>query len=347
MNRTNVVLLFGGESSEHDVSIASARNVYAAINKDKFAVTLCYIDGKGKWWRRESFSDDGGDMGEELVPVLGGGGFLVNPSHEVVNVDVILPILHGRNGEDGSVQGLAQLMHIPIVGCDVTASAIGMDKRASKEIVMAHGIAVVPYSSHTLGESEPLYSELVDLLGGTLFVKPVRAGSSVGVSKVMSQVEFDEALCEAHKHDAVVLIEKAVKARELEVAVLGTPPRHQISGIGEIVPGEDFYSYDDKYSEASAASVVIPADISEQMGKRIKSDAATIYQALGCSGLSRVDFFLDENNELYFNEINTLPGFTNISMYPKLWRQEGVDYPQLIEMLIEDALTDVTIETTT
>ncbi len=340
-----MLMLFGGESSEHDVSISSARNVYAAIDDDKYDVVLCYIDRQGKWWLLDTFDMQiSVDDAPQLLPVLGGHGFVTMPVGKTIKPDVILPILHGRNGEDGTVQGLAQLLHIPIVGCDVTASSIGMDKVASKEIATVHGIEVVPYVVHRTGEDAPDFNKLSMQLGSPVFVKPSRAGSSVGVSKAHTETELAEALTTAHRHDNVVLVEQAVTARELEIAILGTPPHHRVSGVGEIVPGEDFYSYDDKYAGGSKARVVVPADISDDVEQLIQDTARTIYQAIGCSGLSRIDFFLAEDDTLYFNEINTLPGFTNISMYPKLWRQQGISYPQLIEQLIEDTLTNGTID---
>lgn len=341
-----MLLLFGGESSEHDVSVSSARNVYAAIDDDIYKIFLCYIDRHGKWWLLDTLDTQiDTDEAPQLLPVLGGHGFVTLPEGKTIKPDVILPILHGRGGEDGSVQGLAQLLHIPIVGCDVTASSIGMDKIASKEVAASQDVAVVPYMVHRVGEPLPEFNKLSMKLGSPVFVKPSRAGSSVGISKAHSEAELESALKTAHEHDKVVLIEQAVAARELETAVLGTPPDHQVSGVGEIVPGEDFYSYDDKYASGSKAQVVVPADIPDDVKQRVQDAARTIYQAIGASGLSRVDFFLSEDGTLYFNEINTLPGFTNISMYPKLWRQEGVSYSQLIEQLITDALTNGTIRT--
>lgn len=338
MNRTRVLLLFGGESSEHDVSISSARNVYAAIDNESFDVSLGYIDHHGKWWLLKSFDMQISTHGaHQLVPALGSKGFITLPDQRIVQPDVILPILHGRNGEDGSVQGLAQLLHIPIVGCDVTASAIGMDKVASKEIAAANHITIVPYEVHHVSDETPEFHKLTMTLGCPLFVKPSRAGSSVGVSKVYSEEDFNDALKKAHEHDTTVLIEQAITARELEVAVLGTPPHHQVSEVGEIVTEADFYSYDDKYTNGTSRTE-IPADIDEGISKGIRHMARTIYEVLGCSGLARVDFFLDEEGKVYFNEINTLPGFTNISMYPKLWRHDGIAYPELIERLIHDAL---------
>ena len=339
MDRTKVLLLFGGESSEHDVSISSARNVYAAIDDDKFTVQLCYIDRQGKWWLLESLDQNiDTSSAPQLLPVLGGKGFVTMPDQIVIKPDVVLPILHGRNGEDGSVQGLSQLLHIPIVGCETTSSGTAMNKLATKEILKANNIPVIPYEVHRVYDAIPDFGKLTMRLGSPLFVKPARSGSSVGVSKVRSGSEFKEALEEAHKHDSIVLIEQAILGRELEVAVLGTPPFHRISGVGEVVPGEDFYTYDDKYASGSSAKVVIDPELGAEIKERILNMTARIFEMLDCKGLARVDFMLSEGGELYLMEVNTMPGFTNISMYPKLWRQQGISYPQLIEQLIEDAL---------
>lgn len=339
MERTSVLLLFGGESSEHDVSISSARNVYAAMDDTKYTIELCYIDQLGKWWLLEGL--DGvisTHNAPQLVPVLGSQSFVMLPSSRVIKPDVMLPILHGANGEDGSVPALAQLLHIPIVGCDMTSSSICMDKVATKNILQAHHIQVVPYETHRLGDPLPDFSQLSMRLGSPLFIKPARAGSSVGVSKVYTDDEFSAALQEAHQHSAIALIETAITARELEVAVLGNPPHHEASVAGEIKPEGEFYSYDAKYAATSQSQVVIPADGDEPTMHHVREVAARAYDILGCSGLARVDFFLEADGTLYVNEINTLPGFTNISMYPKLWRHEGVSYSALIDRLIALAL---------
>lgn len=335
MNKPTVLLLFGGESSEHEVSVSSARNVFAAIDDEKYTVLLGYIDKAGKWWLLEAIGMNIDTHGApQLVPVLGSGNFLTIPHNNVIRPDVILPILHGKNGEDGSVQGLAQLLHIPIVGCDMNASVLCMDKVATKEILRANGIKVVPYEKHTAGQDIPDFNKISMKLGSPVFVKPSRAGSSVGVSKVFTEEEFTEALDLAHQHDSVALIEAGITGREIEVAVLGNPPYHQASVAGEIEPEGDFYSYDSKYSSGSQSKVIIPAHLSpEQMGK-VRHWALKSYELLGCSGLSRVDFFLESDGTIYLNELNTLPGFTNISMYPKLWRHEGISYAELIERFI-------------
>lgn len=344
MQRPTVLLLFGGESSEHDVSVSSARNVYAAIEDEKFKVLLGYIDPQGKWWLLETFGASIDTHGmPQLLPVLGGRSFVTMPDNKVIAPDVILPILHGLNGEDGTVQGLAQLVHIPIAGADLYASATAMDKLVCKQIVASHGMRVVPYEVHHASDPTPDFSKLSMTLGSPVFVKPTRAGSSMGVTKVYAEDELVRALAEAHEHSKTVLIEQAVVARELEVGVLGAPPNLQVSGVGEVKPGEEFYNYSAKYSNSST-QVIVPAEIDSSLADKLQGLASKIYSVLGCNGLARVDFFLGEDGKVYFNELNTMPGFTNMSMFPKLWREEGISYPELIEHLLVDALGHDTME---
>ncbi len=336
---TTVMLLFGGESSEHTVSISSARNVFAALDETKFDVVLAFIDQSGKWWLLDSF-DQASDLADvsQLVPILGTKKFTTLPSTKYITPDVILPILHGENGEDGTVQGLARLMHIPIVGCEIATSAICIDKVLTKQLLEQNGIVTVPYAVHLAGEPLPSFSQLSAQLGDTLFIKPAGCGSSVGVSKVRSDEELSSALDEAHKFDTKVLIEKAINARELEVAMLGNGANAKASGVGEIRPDSEFYTFESKYSASSQSQAIIPADIDSELSEQIKAIAVRAFAVVGGQGLSRIDFFLSDDGTLYLNEINTLPGFTNISMYPKLWRQEGLSYSALIEALITNAL---------
>lgn len=339
MNRISVLLLFGGESSEHDVSLASARNVYAALDDEKYEVLFGYIDRHGRWWLLEQLgSEISTHDAPQLVPMLGAHGFTTIPNNHAIRPDVILPILHGKNGEDGSVAALAQLLHIPCVGCDMTGGAVAMDKVMTKEIVAMHDIPVVPYLAHRRGAESLDYEAVKEKLGEVIFVKPARAGSSVGVSKVKNLQEFTTAIEEAHKHDDVALIERAVSAREIEVAVLGVPPHHRVTMPGEIIPDSEFYTYESKYSSNSTSQIAIPADLTDEQVQAIKRYALVAFETLGCSGLSRIDFFLTEDGTIYLNEVNTLPGFTNISMYPKLWRHEGISYGELIDQLIQLAL---------
>ncbi len=338
MDRKRVLLLFGGESSEHDVSISSARNVYAAIDDERYEVSLGYIDPHGKWWLVPRFEREiDVAEAEQIAPLLGNGGFVTVPGGRTIKPDVVFPILHGHNGEDGSVQGMLRLAHVPFVGCDMTASAIAMDKLATKEILQANGIQTAPYWVHRSYEPLPDFGKLTMQLGNPVFVKPARSGSSVGVSKVHTASEFADALEEAHRHDDVALIEQAITGQELEVAMLGKAPDHQASGVGEITPGDTFYSYDDKYAADSEAQVTVDANIDDETREKIRDAARRVYEILDGKGLARVDFLLSSDGGLFVLEVNTIPGFTNISMYPKLWRAEGMAYSDLITRLIEDA----------
>lgn len=338
MKQKTILLLFGGESSEHEVSILSARNVYAAIDNQKFNVVLGFIDKVGKWWLVASFDEIDIHTLPQLLPVLGQSSFKNSLNDEIIKPDVILPILHGKNGEDGAVQALATLLHIPIVGCDMTSSAICMDKVATKLIASANSVPVVDYIIHRVYEPIPDYESLTKKLGKVLFIKPASGGSSVGVSKVRNVDEFKAALDLAHKHDEVVLIERGVEAREIEIAVLGNVPNHQLSEIGEIKPEGDFYSYDSKYDKGSKSKLTTPANIDSKTAELIRKYAHDLFIQLGCRGLARIDFFLDKDGKIYLNEVNTIPGFTDISMYPKLWQAKGLSYPDLVEKLITLAL---------
>jgi len=329
-----VLLAFGGESAEHNVSIASARNIFAALDDAQYDVDLCYISPGGRWQLVRDIEELSGKH-EPLVPELGTGNFIVGA--RTISPHVLLPILHGPNGEDGSVQGFAQLMHIPIVGCGIIGSAICMDKEVAKRLLRAAGLGVVDYAVHYSHQAVPDFAATTTNLGGTLFVKPACQGSSVGVHKVRTAVEFTAALTDAHRYDRKVLIEAAVVGREIECAVLGND-QPEASQPGEIKPGADFYSYNDKYAEGSQAQVIVPADLPEAVATEVRQTAIKAYRALECRGLARVDFFVTEDGQVKVNEINTLPGFTNISMYPKMWQAAGLHYPQLIDKLIGLAL---------
>lgn len=339
MNRQTVLVLFGGESSEHDVSIMSARNVYAAMDSEKYEVLLGYIDRHGKWWLLDSWQDNFDEHGGvQMSFVPGSGSFVTIPGSRVVHVDVVFPVLHGENGhEDGAVQGMMNLMHVPVIGSGLGASAVCWDKLYTKQLLAANDIAVTPYIVHRRGDQLD-YEQVVAELGEGFFVKPTVAGSSIGVSKVHDETEFQSAIEVALEHSTVVLIEKAIVGRELEVAVLGNPPSHQTSDVGEIIPGEEFYSYEDKYSSDSKAQVLTYADLPDELREQIKKTAYDAYAKLGCEGLARVDFLVSDSGEVYVNELNTLPGFTNISQYPKLWSEQGIRYAKLIDRLIELAL---------
>ncbi|HSD55946.1 MAG TPA: D-alanine--D-alanine ligase family protein [Candidatus Saccharimonadales bacterium] len=334
--KRTVLVLFGGESAEHEVSILSAQNLYAALDTQEVVPILCYIDRQGAWWQADGVAELEKPT-VPITPILGSAQIKVG--EELVSIDVIFPVLHGTNGEDGAVQGLARLLHVPVVGCGLDGSVICIDKVLAKQLLEAATIPVVPYATFNASNAEKaVYGELASKLGYTLFVKPVRQGSSVGVHKVQNGVELKAAILDALQYDRDVLIESAVsKARELEVAVLGLSHDSKASVVGEIVPDRDFYDYASKYDSDSTSKVVIPAAISPEVAERIRAYAVQAFEVLHCQGLARIDFFLDGSGNVFLNEVNTMPGFTNISMYPKLWEATGLPYKQLVATLIDQA----------
>jgi len=335
MSKRTILLLFGGESAEHEVSIRSAANVYEALNKDSYDITLCYIDRSGRWWLARDVEEVENPM-VALTPVLGLRAFIDGHGQQITP-DLILPMLHGPNGEDGSVQGLAQLLHIPIVGCGITGSAVCMDKDVAKRLLRQAGIGVVESVTYRAGDGKLAYKSVRNKLGDTVFVKPANMGSSVGVSKVTNEAEFDKALEVALQHDRKVLIEQAIVGRELECSVLGNA-HPEASVVGEVVPQDEFYSYDAKYAADTQTETTTHADLPKAVEDRIRAIAVQAYRALECRGLARVDFFLAEKGDIYVNEVNTLPGFTDISMYPQLWEASGLKYSELLDRLVDLAL---------
>ena len=341
MTRQTVLLLFGGESPEHDVSIMSARNIYAAMDNEKYLVLPCYIDRQGKWWLLDKWEENATThhSGVQLVAALGNKAFLTLPGNRMIHPDVIYPAMHGDTAEDGSIQALADLLHLPVVGSGHIAHAVGWDKLFTKLLLEQADIQTVPFLIYKKSENTLTYHELCDQLATTkLFVKPTRAGSSIGVSKVESQDQLIGALELALRYCDTVLIEKAIIGRELEVAILGNPPHHRASNVGEIRPKDGFYDYEEKYASTSQTEVLTQAELEQEVGDAVKTIAKNVFTTLGCKGQARVDFFLGDEGEIYVNEINTLPGFTNISQYPKLWHDQGIRYPELIDMLISLAL---------
>ena len=333
-NKT-ILMLFGGESPEHEVSLASAKNIAMAINELDYRIEYCFIDKTGNWWLAPHVTNDKNKLHGRLLPRLGNGTFVVEQSERSFKPDVILPVLHGPNGEDGSVQGLAQLVHIPIVGCDMAASAVCMNKLLAKRLLHEAGIPIVDYVVHRLGDEKVTYEAVSTKLGEELFVKPVSMGSSVGVTKVKTALQFVPAVQEALKYDNVVLIERAIHAREIEVAVIGGNIQ-KVSTPGEIMSDREFYDYASKYDAGSTSVAKIPAELDAVTREQIRGMAVKAYKSLGCTGLARIDFFL-EGDDLYINEINTIPGFTDISMFPKLFMHDGYSYAELLRELIESA----------
>ena len=351
MGKTRVGIIFGGRSAEHEVSLQSAKNIVDALDKERFDVTLIGIDKQGQWHvsdpqafllhaedpARIALNPSGnavavhpGVARQQLVPT--------DPATALEQIDVVFPIVHGTLGEDGSLQGLLRMANLPFVGAGVLGSAVAMDKDVAKRLLRDAGLAVAPFVCFNRASAANAdYAALVAQLGAPLFVKPANQGSSVGVSKVRNAAEYDTAMALALSFDHKVLVESAISGREIECAVLGneTP---EASVCGEVVVHDEFYSYDTKYIREHGADVVVPAAISDADQQRIRAIAVRAYQALDCAGLARVDVFLDRDGEVVINEINTLPGFTRISMYPKLWAASGLGYTALITRLLELAL---------
>lgn len=351
MSKVKVGIIFGGKSAEHEVSLQSAKNIVDAIDKDKYEVVLIGIDKHGKWYLN--------DQSSYLLHAENPKLIQLNKSNNPVAIipgqtnqqlihadsagmlgqlDVVFPIVHGTLGEDGSLQGMLRLANLPFVGTNVLGSALCMDKDIAKRLLthaginVAKGFAFIKAKKNTIN-----YQEVVDAIGTPIFIKPANQGSSVGVSKVDTEAEFYEAVEDAFQYDHKIIIEESIKGREIEISVLGNA--EPIASVpGEILPQTEFYSYESKYIDEKGAKLEIPAQLDEETVKKMQEVAIHAFLELQCEGLARVDFFLTEDGKIYVNEINTLPGFTRISMYPKLWQESGISYPELINQLIKLAI---------
>jgi len=357
VKKTRVVILFGGRSAEHEVSLLSARNVFLALDRDRFEPMLVGIDKQGHWRIEpdKTLIDATGDP--RMLKLVASGRELAVPVHpedkKLANAetghpllgsdDVVFPVLHGTYGEDGTVQGLLELADVAYVGPGHLGSAIGMDKDVSKRLLAQAGIPVVPWrmvTAHTMKRDAARCLALASELGFPAFVKPANAGSSVGVSKVSSAAELEPALRAALAFDTKVLVEAAVNAREIECAVLGNDEPVASMPAEIVVHHKDgFYSYDAKYVDADGSEAKIPADIPPETAARLRGLAVETFRALELAGMARVDFFLDnDSGSFYVNEVNTIPGFTAISMYPKMWEASGVPVKDLVSRLIDLAI---------
>ncbi len=367
--KINVGILFGGKSGEHEVSIMSARSVMAALNpgihsspdfnhlasgrknQEQYQITLIGITPEGKWlsgeniWQKFKNHNYEGLTPVFLLPEPGNNTLYARKDHhlqEITRLDVIFPVLHGTFGEDGTIQGYLELAGIAYVGAGVLASSTGMDKILFKDLMTALDLPVAPYKAFTRhqikNQIDTVMAACEEIAPYPLFVKPANLGSSVGISKCKNRSELREGLTDAARYDRRVLTEKGLNAMEIEVSVLGneTP---QASTPGEVRPIADFYSYDAKYVDGTTR-LFIPAPVSDEIKEQAKELAVKVFKAIDGAGLSRVDFLLEKDSrKLYINEINTLPGFTSISMYPKLWEHDGLDYPSLVHQLIQLAIS--------
>ncbi len=349
--KIRVGILFGGRSAEHEVSLQSAKNIIDAIDTDKYEVVLIGIDKKGQWHlnpesrfllpaaesglpnlpeRGENLALVPGKQDEQLVALSG--------QQRLGSLDVIFPVLHGPFGEDGTVQGLLKLANVAFVGAGVLGSAIGMDKDAMKRLLRDAGIRIARFIVANRYSPEKIgFDYAQEHLGLPLFIKPANLGSSVGIHKVKNCEEFDRALRDAFDYDNKILIEECIRGREIECSVLGN--ENPIASVpGEILPRHEFYSYEAKYLDENGAVLEIPAKLPPQTSERIRQLAIKTFTVLCCEGMARVDFFLRNGEEIIVNEINTIPGFTRISMYPKLWEATGVSNSELIDRLLQLAI---------
>jgi D-alanine-D-alanine ligase len=347
--KIRVGVIFGGKSTEHEVSLQSAKNVIDALDKDKYEPVLIGIDKKGKWHLHTGTNFLLNSSDPKLISLNKSSGLIATlPEHQDKSflllkesgqnkgIDVVFPVLHGPLGEDGTIQGMLRLMDVPFVGSGVLGSAIGMDKEITKRLLRGSGIPIADFLV-ARAQNEISFLEAKKELGLPLFIKPANTGSSVGVSKVSTKKEFDVAVKLAFQFDRKIIIEEAIDGREIECSVLGN--EDVIASIpGEIVVKHEFYSYEAKYIDEKGATLEIPAKLSKDIVKQVRTLSIATFKSLQLEGMARVDFFLKKNGELIVNEANTIPGFTRISMYPKLWEASGISYPQLLDKLIKLAI---------
>jgi D-alanine-D-alanine ligase len=341
--KIRLLLLAGGQSEEHEVSLSSAKSVLDALPKDRFEVMAVVISREGRWLPP---SETPHALERGSAP--SGGDLMLHRASSAEAFDVVFPILHGPMGEDGTVQGLLKLAGIPFVGSGVLGSAVSMDKVMMKSVLAAHGIPQVPHTLVTRAEFAHAPEEAIarlEALGYPMFVKPANLGSSVGISKARNDTELRVALRLAFEHDRRVIVEAQAgtrsraddKPREIEVAILGND-QPLASPVGELTFQSEFYDYETKYTEGRA-EMHIPANVPTDVAERARALAVQAFRALDCAGLARVDFFyLPDSNDLYLNEVNTMPGFTKTSMYPKLWEAAGIGYGELVSRLVQLAL---------
>jgi len=344
-------ILFGGKSAEHEVSLQSAKNVIEAVDREKYDLVLITIDKQGQWHLADPSAfllnpDDPQRI--KLAPSEDKLGIVLGDERQlfvrlkngapIEALDVIFPVLHGPYGEDGTIQGLLKLADVPFVGASVLGSAVGMDKDVMKRLLRDGGVPIARSVTLSRNTGEPPgFQELTERLGLPLFIKPANLGSSVGVHKVRSSEQFESALHDAFQFDGKILVEEFIEGREIECSVLGN--ENPIASVpGEILPQHEFYSYEAKYIDDKGALLEIPADLPEDVVTSIQNMAVRAYQALCCEGMARVDLFLRGHEEIIINEINTIPGFTRISMYPKLWEASGISYGELIDRLVTLAM---------
>ncbi len=349
--KIRVAILFGGKSAEHDVSIMSARNIYQALDKTKYDITVIGVTKVGHWLPMpDNFLLQEPKIKNELVRQENQSDIALVPAKasfslsetetKKTSFDVVFPVLHGPYGEDGSMQGLLKLVGVPFVGAGVLGSAIGMDKDVMKRLLRDAGLPIGKFITLNIHEKMLPFAYIIKTLGLPVYIKPANLGSSVGVSRVKNSKEYKSALKESFKYDNKIVIEENIEGREIECSVLGN--EHPIASLpGEVVANKthhSFYSYDAKYLDEHGAELLIPAPLGKKQIKTVQDVAVKVFKTLCCEGMGRVDFFLKSDGTLIVNEINTIPGFTSISMYPKLWEASGISYENLLDKLIDLAI---------
>lgn len=336
--KKKVAILYGGRSVEHGVSVNSARNIFEYIDKDRFEPLTIGISKTGQWFLTPSVTKDI-EQGKAMGLILDAQrpGFTLISSGDRMKADIIFPVLHGTDGEDGSIQGLIKAMDIPMVGTGVLGSSVSMNKIIAKKLLRLAGLPVTNFLTFHFSEKESIsFKEVKKELGLPFMVKSASLGSSVGVSKVKDEESFVKAIDEAFRYDDSLLIEEFITGREIECAILGNSPP-EASYPGEIVISKkyEFYTFDAKYVDPDAVRIDVPAQLSPKIAEKIRDVSIKAYKALHCEDFSRVDLFLTEEGKIYINEINTIPGFTNSSMYPMMWKERGIGFTELISKLLD------------
>ena len=341
-----IAILFGGKSAEHEISIRSANNVFINLDKNLFEPVLIKIDRTGKWLSDKSMIENS-DFSkiQDLAAFQPEDEILLRPGNDLpfaigenfyFDVSAVFPVLHGPNGEDGSMQGLLKILDLPFVGPGVLGSAVGMDKEVMKRLLKEADIKIGDYLVAKYGEY-PGFDKVKSTLGLPVYIKPANMGSSVGITRVVEESQYKKAIELAYQYDTKLVIEANIEGREVECAILGNE-KPMASIPGEVAATKEFYDYEAKYLDDNGYEIRIPANLDRDVEKQVREIAVKTFQVLECEGLSRVDVFVTAGNDILVNEINTLPGFTSISMYPMLWRESGIEYTELITKLINLAI---------
>lgn len=344
--KKNIAIVCGGQNTEHNISLLSASNVIAELNHDKFNAVIIYITREGQWLLASNQADFIQQASQMYINVEGLASLYIQPGFskspfvnqktgEPIKIDCFFPVLHGFLGEDGTIQGLFELLKVPYVGCGTLSSAIGMEKDFAKQLCRRAGIETLDWLvMHYSEKDKYTYTQITEQLSSVVFIKTVSSGSSIGVFKVRNESEYKAAMDIIFDLDDKIIIEKAVVARELEISVIGNN-QLESSGPSEAIAHDDFYTYETKYFKPEALEIIIPAPTSEILKNRLHALALQIYRALSCHGFARIDFLVVSEDEIYLNEVNTLPGFTASSAFPKMWTVAGLAYPDLLTKLIE------------